>query len=110
MAPADFLSTNALRCKAPPLPLGEHRFSYSVDAQAFKETEFIYTALPEPVLKSINPYRGPFSGGSIVSITGENIPDAPLLQCSFGHAKVPVTAYYNHTCALPPEIIRKTRD
>jgi hypothetical protein len=74
--------------------------------QQFENTQFVFFTAGNPVVSSVSPHRGPASGGTSVTITGQNL--AGLVSVMFGNRRAALTTAERLGSNDPQRITVKT--
>eukprot|EP00163_Fabomonas_tropica_P008375 TRINITY_DN17_c0_g4_i1.p1 TRINITY_DN17_c0_g4~~TRINITY_DN17_c0_g4_i1.p1 ORF type:complete len:4695 (+),score=879.62 TRINITY_DN17_c0_g4_i1:301-14385(+) len=99
-AAASFVSTTLVTCVSPStLPIGSQSVSFAANGVDFS-TGFTYTAHARLVVQSVSRWRGPISGGSNLTVVGDNFMPSSLATCSFGNTSAPVAALYESSTSI----------
>ena len=90
--PATYISPVAVECTSPAYPLADATshvsklvgVAVSLNGQDFTSDPVQFQYRPEPIVHTISPVRGLASGGTVLTVTGENFVDAGSdLLCRF---------------------------
>lgn len=89
-AKAVWLSTNAVRCQAPPSPPGLFSLELTLNGIEWLTLPVDIRYEPSRFAYSLTPSTGPMSGGSLVAVTGLGFagPEEEAFFCSFGDVEV----------------------
>lgn len=116
-SPGEFVSSEAIRCSAPPSPDGPTKVEVSVSnnliefSEPSSATAFEYHPQARP--ERFHPTVAPLSGGTMVSIEGGTFPAPAVAQeqlaCRFGStmAKATLESPTRITCRAPPSSTEK---
>lgn len=117
VSPGEFISSDAIRCSAPPSPDGPTKVEISVSNNLVDFSEpSIATAFeyhPQTRLESIDPKAGPLLGGTTVAIEGGTFSAAATAQaqlaCRFGRivVKATVQSPTRIICQTPKSTVEK---
>ncbi len=116
-SPGEFISSEAIRCSAPPSPDGPTKVDVSVSNNLVEfsdpSTSTTFEYLPRARPERFHPKAGPLSGGTVVAIDGSHFPAATTAQaqlaCRFGSITVEATLQSSTrlTCQAPTSIAEK---
>ncbi|KAG2952313.1 hypothetical protein PC117_g2905 [Phytophthora cactorum] len=108
--PATLRSADKLECVVPPWKSTNesHRVSavkIYVNGQNVLDSTLSYAYLEVPVVISVSPAMGPVSGGTNVTLKGQNLVAGPRLVCVFGsqEAKASLVSVTTAWCIAPPQ-------
>lgn len=116
-SPGEFISSDTIRCSAPPSPDGPTKVEISVSnnlvefSEPSTATRFEYHPQARP--ESFHPRAGPLSGGTVVAIEGGAFSAAVTaqaqLECRFGRNVVKATLQSptRITCQTPKSAVEK---
>lgn len=111
-SPAEFISSDALRCLAPPSPNGPVTVEVTVSNNfvEFSESSATFTYQPPCRPERFSPTAGPVYGGTLVTIEGDGFANATSrLACRFGGIVVKGTLNSSTeiTCQSPESFVDK---
>lgn len=110
-SPGEFLSSDAVRCIAPPSPHGPTDVIVTVtnNLADFSESSAIFEYRPQVRPERFYPTFGPLSGGTVVTIEGGAFFATPQLACRFGGvvAKANLESRTSVTCQAPKSSVEK---
>ncbi|CAN0074374.1 unnamed protein product, partial [Ectocarpus sp. 13 AM-2016] len=113
-SPGEFLSSDVIRCTAPPSPDGPIKVEVSVSNNLLEfsapsaTTTFEYHPQARP--ERFHPRAGPLSGGTVITVEGATFSaTTEQLACRFGRAVVKATLQSSPqiTCQAPPSSSEK---
>ena len=103
--PAYFLSRSEIECISPPHPARAILLEISLNGFDYTFSQQIFNYVEPPAVKKIWPLSGPgFSGGTLLTVTGNGFVNSQHLLCRFGQIIMPA-AYLSDTtltCRSPP--------
>lgn len=110
-SPGEFLSSDAVRCTAPPSPHGPTDVIVSVtnNLADFAESSAIFEYRPQVRPERFYPAISPLSGGTLVTIEGGAFFATPQLACRFGGivVKADLKSHTSITCQAPESSVEK---
>ncbi|KAH8069309.1 hypothetical protein JL721_6130 [Aureococcus anophagefferens] len=84
-AAVDVVSASEVRCESPAAAAGTAKLSLSFNgAEARAGVDLTYRYVAGVLLGQLEPASGPAAGGTVVAVSGLNIPDSTDLRCRFG--------------------------
>lgn len=110
-SPGKFLSSDAVRCSAPPSPHGPTNAVVTVTNNLvdFSESSVIFEYRPQVKPERFYPTIGPLSGGTLVNIEGGAFFATPQLACRFGGVivRANLESPTEVTCRAPKSAVEK---
>ena len=110
-SPGEFLSSDAVRCTAPPSPHGPTDVKVTVTNNMvdFSESFAIFEYRPQMRPERFYPTLGPLTGGTLVTIEGGAFFATPQLACRFGGMVVKANLESRTwiTCQAPKSSVEK---
>ena len=95
---AVYVSAEMMRCEQrEELQAGNYQVYVSVDRENFFSTNFSVIVVPPPAAGTISPSRGPYHGGTLVTITGSEMLNSSSTKCYFGPSPTNLTNFINST-------------
>lgn len=111
-SPAEFISSDALCCLAPPSPDGPITVEVTIsnNLAEFSESSATFTYQPPCRPERFSPTAGPLYGGTLVTIEGDGFSSATFrLACRFGGivVKANLNSSTEITCQSPESVVEK---
>lgn len=109
----DLASTDAatlVLCRSPALQAGRYYLEVSSNRWDFSESRSAFVVEPRPVISMLSPRYGPLSGGTNVTIFGQDFAvGRSSMMCSFDGVRVPahVQSLRRIDCVSPPAVTHK---
>lgn len=94
---ARYISSSLMECELPSEDSGVYGIQISLDALNYFPTGVSILVDPPPSPGTISPSRGPFNGGTLVTITGSGFVNSASTKCYFGNAPTNMTSFISST-------------
>lgn len=111
VSPAEFISSEAIRCSAPPSPNGPINVEVVVSNNLleFSDSSAVFDYRPQARPLRFMPTAGPLSGGTLIAIEGSGFSVTLRLACRFGSGvvKANLESPTLITCRAPKSTVEK---